>query len=113
MEPSSDPLAALTDEVRAFTVARGWTQFHNPKNLAMALVGEAGELAAEFQWLTPEESEPGGMPAGKLAAVEAEMADVLIYLVQLADRLGTNLPEVAFAKMAVNAARFPVSDESG
>jgi NTP pyrophosphatase (non-canonical NTP hydrolase) len=76
----------------------------------MALAGEAGELVAEFQWLTPEQSLRQAMSPEKLAAVESEMADVLIYLVQLAGVLEVDLPNAVEAKMAVNAARFPVPD---
>ena len=107
MEGQPDYLTILTEQLRSFTAARGWSKYHNPKNLAMALAGEAGELAAEFQWLTPDESERRSMPSAKLKAVEAEMADVLIYLVQLADRLETSLPDIATRKMQENAERFP------
>ena len=74
----------------------------------MALAGEAGELVAEFQWLTSDESERDQLSHEKLAAIESEMADVLIYLVQLADRLGCDLAEIATAKMEKNAVRFPI-----
>ncbi len=107
MNGTPDSLAALTAQMRDFTETRGWRGFHTPKNLAMALAGEAGELVAEFQWLTAEESERDALAPEHLAAIEAEMADVLIYLVQLADRLGTDLPQAAATKMAANAGRFP------
>lgn len=104
-----DDLGMSYDDVlsgaTAFRDARGWAQFHNPKNLAMAIAGEAGELAAEFQWLTADQAD--GLAGGALEAVEAEMADVLIYLVLLADRLGVDLPDAALRKLAVNESRFP------
>lgn len=110
MERQSDDLTSLAGQLRTFTADRGWWKYHAPKNLAMALVAEAGELAAEFQWLTLEESERNALPPGKLKAIESEMADVLIYLVQLADRLDTNLAEITTRKMAQNASRFPAQD---
>ena len=110
MDGSSDYLAGLAAEMRAFTEARDWGRFHAPKNLAMALAGEAGELVAEFQWLTAEGSERAALTPEQVAAIEAELADVLIYLVQLADRLGTDLPAAVAAKMALNARRFPTID---
>lgn len=99
--------------MREFTAARGWTGYHAPKNLAMALVGEAGELASEFQWLTPDGSERAALSPERLAAIESEMADVLIYLVQLADRLGTDLPAAVATKMERNAERFPLPGRAG
>ncbi|MGH1491555.1 MAG: nucleotide pyrophosphohydrolase [Acidimicrobiales bacterium] len=93
--------------MRTFIADRQWGQYHTPKNLAMALAGEAGELVAEFQWMTPQEATRSAMTAEQLAAIEAEMADVLIYLVVLADQLGTSLPQAVEEKMARNAIRFP------
>lgn len=107
-------LEQLRREVRAFAAARDWERFHAPKNLAMALMVETAELAEHFQWLTPEES--GRLGAAQLGEVERECADVLIYLVRLADVLGIDLLEAASKKMAVNAVRFPageIPDESG
>jgi len=107
MDGPSNYLAELAAEMKTFTESRGWSGYHTPKNLAMALAGEAGELVAEFQWLTAEECEREALAPEHLAAIEAEMADVLIYLVQLAGRLGTSLPDAVAAKMAINAERFP------
>lgn len=100
-------LEELAVSMRRFCEARGWSDLHTPKNLAMALAGEAGELAAEFQWLTPDGSERGALSSEQVVAIESEMADVLIYLVQLADRLGTSLPEAVATKMVANETRFP------
>jgi NTP pyrophosphatase (non-canonical NTP hydrolase) len=103
-----DRLVEFQHEVRAFTDARDWQQFHTPKNLAMALAGEVGELLAEFQWLTPEESVRvmGDTDAG--GRVAAEIGDVMIYLTRLADVLGIDLVEVARTKLADSAKRYPV-----
>ncbi len=99
-------MAALTAQVRAFAVSRDWEQFHTPKNLAMAIAGEAGELVAEFQWLTAEESSRANMTVEKLNEVELEIADVAIYLIRLADVLGVNISDVVMKKLAINETRF-------
>ena len=77
----------LTNEIRAFAQARGWEQFHTPKNLVMAVAGEAGELAAELQWFTPQEADPQALSAEKRRSIMLEIADVQIYLLRLADVL--------------------------
>ena len=99
-------IATLTGEVRAFAVSRDWEQFHTPKNLAMAIAGEAGELVAEFQWLTAEESKRTNMSAEKLNDVELEIADVAIYLIRLADVLDVDISDVVKKKLAINENRF-------
>lgn len=103
MTPS--PLSSLTERLRDFAQARDWDQFHTPKNLAMALTGEAGELAAEFQWLTEEQSRQ--LDPERLARVREEAADVLLYLVRLADKLDFDLVEAAHAKIELNEQRYP------
>ena len=85
----------LTDRVRAFAEERDWQQFHTPKNLAMALAGEVGELIAEFQWLTPEQSAAVMSDQDAGSRVRAEIGDVMIYLTRLADVLGIDLVEAA------------------
>ena len=106
-----DSLAQLTQRLRDFARARDWEQFHSPKNLAMALAGETGELVAEFQWLT--EAQSHSPEAERLARIKDEAADVLIYLARLADGLGFDLVEAANAKMDRNEARFPASAVRG
>ena len=96
----------LTDEVRSFADARDWYKFHTPKNLAMALAGEAGELLAEFQWLTPEESSVGSLSADQKKAIELEIADVQIYLLRLADVLDIDIASVVREKIQINESRF-------
>ena len=99
-------IQALKAEIRAFADARDWEQFHTPKNLSMAVAGEAGELVAEFQWLTAEESERTELSAEKLSDIELEIADVAIYLLRLSDVLNVDLPQVIRKKLAINESRF-------
>lgn len=97
---------ALVLEIRKFADARDWQKFHTPKNLAMALTGEAGELAAEFQWLTADESERNALSDEQLKAIELEIADVQIYLLRLADVLGIDIPKAVREKIQINEKRF-------
>ena len=101
----------LRDQLRAFAAERDWDQFHSPKNLAMALAGEAGELLENFQWLTEEQSRHPGPEV--LAAAGEEIADVLLYLIRLADKLGIDPVAAADRKMLANAARYPVDKARG
>lgn len=110
-EAAIDSLEALRACLARFVEERDWDQFHNPKNLAMALSAEAGELVEHFQWLTPEQS--AGLPTETLAEVELEMADVLMFLVRLSDKLGIDLLAAAQRKLAINAARYPVGKAKG
>ncbi len=99
-------IEALITEVREFAVSRDWEQFHTPKNLAMAIAGESGELVAEFQWLKEEESVKGALSAEKFRDIELEVADVAIYLLRLSDVLGIDLAEVVRKKLEINQSRF-------
>lgn len=101
-------LAELTAAVRSFARERDWEQFHTPKNLAMALAGEVGELIAELQWLTPEQSAAVMDDRDAAARVRAELGDVMIYLTRLADVLGVDLLDAATVKLADSADRYPV-----
>lgn len=100
-----DELIKLRERLREFAQERDWEQFHSPKNLAMALVVEAGELVEHFQWLTAEQS--AQLPPETLHKVEEELADVLLYLIRLADRLGVELAPAAHRKIARNAEKYP------
>jgi dCTP diphosphatase len=101
-------LDQLAARLRAFAQERNWEQFHTPKNLAMALGVESGELLELFQWLTPEQSRAvTDAPAGA-ERVEEELADVLIYLVRLADVLDVDLEAAVEAKLKVNAQKYPI-----
>jgi NTP pyrophosphatase (non-canonical NTP hydrolase) len=102
-------LVELTERLREFAAARDWQPYHTPKNLVMALTAEVGELTELFQWLTPEESATVMADEKRAAAVRDELADVLLYLVQLADSVGVDLGAAAAAKIARNEARFPPS----
>jgi NTP pyrophosphatase (non-canonical NTP hydrolase) len=106
-------IAELTQLVRAFARDRDWDQFHTPKNLAMALAGEVGELLAELQWLTPEQS-AAVMADDKLGPrVRAEIGDVTIYLVRLADVLGIDLVQAARDKLEESGRRYTVEAAHG
>ena len=100
-------LEDLRDALRRFAAARDWDTYHTPKNLVMALSAEVGELTDLFQWLTPEEA-GDAMSDPQLAwNVRDELADVMHYLTRLADKLGVDLVETAFAKIERNERRFP------
>lgn len=108
---SADPLIELRDRLREFTREREWGRYHTPKNLAMALIVEAAELAEHFQWLTAEESQ--SPQDGKREKIREELADVLIYLVELADTLEVDLAAAAHDKIAKNALKYPVDKARG
>ena len=96
----------ITQELLKFRNERDWEQFHTPKNLAMAIAGEAGELVAEFQWLKDEESIRGALSVEKFRNIELEVADVAIYLLRMSDVLGIDLAKAIRKKMDINQARF-------
>jgi len=104
-------LETLKQQVRAFATERDWEQFHSPKNLAMALIVEAAELVEHFQWLT--ESQSQSLTATQREPVEQELADVLIYLVRLADRLDIDLLAAAERKIEINARKYPADRVRG
>jgi len=99
----------LLNKVRLFREERDWDKFHSPKNLAIALMVEAAELAEHFQWLTEEESR--ALPAEELQKVKDEIGDVLIYLVNIADKLGLDPVRAAHDKVVKNIEKYP--QESG
>ena len=107
----SQGLDPLRDSLRQFAAERDWDQFHSPKNLAMALAVEAAELLERFQWVTEEDSKR--LPPADLARVREEMADVLNYLVRLADKLDVDLLAAARDKVALNALKYPVEKSRG
>jgi NTP pyrophosphatase (non-canonical NTP hydrolase) len=106
-------LEDLAAELRRFATDRDWQQFHTPKNLAISLAVEVGELLEHFQWGSDEEVADRFRTAEGRAAISEEMADVLIYLVRLADILGIDLLEAAAAKIAANAERYPADEVRG
>jgi dCTP diphosphatase len=107
----ADGLITLRDALRRFAAERDWEQFHTPKNLAMALSVEASELLEHFQWLTAEQSQT--LDPEALARVREEMADVLLYLIRLADRLDVDLVSAARDKMELNAQKYPADKARG
>ncbi len=109
--PGANSLLILRDALRDFAVERDWDQYHSPKNLAAALCVEAAELLEHFQWLTDDASK--SLSTEQLAAVREEMADVLLYLVRLADKLNVNLLEAARSKIELNARKYPVDKARG
>jgi NTP pyrophosphatase (non-canonical NTP hydrolase) len=104
-------LRELRDALRHFAVERDWDRFHSPKNLAMALNVEAGELLEHFQWLGDEQSRRVDQDSRQ--AIAHEMSDVLLYLVQLADKLDVDLLAAATHKMALNAVKYPADKQRG
>lgn len=106
-------LKELQTELAIFAAERDWDQFHTPKNLAMALSGEAGELLELFQWLTPEQSERAALSGDSLRAIEEEMADVFLYLLRLADKLQVDIAAAAQAKISRNAKKYPIDKSKG
>jgi NTP pyrophosphatase (non-canonical NTP hydrolase) len=106
-------LGELTTQLRQFAAARDWEQFHTPKNLAMALAGEVGELLAELQWLTPEEASRVMEDPEAATRMRSELADVTIYLVRLADVLGVDLIQASATKLAESERRYDVEHYRG
>ena len=102
--PDQSDLLMLRDKLRAFAEVRDWDQFHSPKNLSMALM-------EHFQWLT--EAQSAKLPPGDLHAVGEELADILLYLVRLSDKLDINLREAALLKLEKNAAKYPAEQVRG
>jgi dCTP diphosphatase len=103
----------LTSRIREFAAARSWERFHTPKNLAMALAGEAGELLAELQWLTDDEVAAALSEEDALDRVRMEAADVFTYLLRFADVTGIDLAQATLDKMARNELRYPVDKSRG
>jgi dCTP diphosphatase len=110
-DPAPPSLEELVERLRAFARERDWDQFHTPKNLAMGIAIEAAELMEEFQWLTPEQSV--ALPPKTQEAVRHEIADVFVYLILLADKLGVDLLSAAADKIAINAGKYPAQTVRG
>lgn len=104
-------LKAVRDRLRQFAQARDWDQFHSPKNLSMALSVEASELVECFQWLTEDES--SNLSSEQLTAVTDEIADVQLYLVRLADKVGVDIASAIEQKIVKNEAKYPVDQVKG
>ncbi len=108
---NTDPLLALRDRLRRFARERDWDQFHAPKNLAIALSVEAAELLEHFQWLDEEASKH--LTPEQLTPVGEELADVLLYLIRLADKLNIDLIKAASRKIELNAIKYPAEKARG
>ena len=104
-------LESLRDQLRTFASDRDWDQFHSPKNLAAALAVEASELLEHFQWLTEAQSQQ--LPPETLNEVSNEVADVLLYLIRISDKLGIDIFAAANAKILLNAEKYPVEKARG
>jgi len=110
-DPAIGELEQLRELVRQFVDERDWDQFHSPKNLAAALSVEAAELLEHFQWLQHGRFEELG--EARLREVRHEMADVLVYLVRLADKLDVDLMAAVQEKMVLNRAKYPAEQVRG
>ncbi len=106
-----DDIETLKHRLREFAAVRDWDQFHSPKNLSMALIAEAAELVEHFQWATQQESHE--LSSEKLRSVRLELADILIYLTRLADKLGIDLMQAVDEKIKINAKKYPAARVHG
>ena len=107
----STELESIKLRLREFAKERDWDQFHSPKNFSMALIVECAELVEHFQWLTDEQSKR--LPEDTLDDVSLEMADIMIYLIRLADKLDVDLLEAVDRKIGLNAKKYPVDKSKG
>jgi dCTP diphosphatase len=105
-------VSGLEAALQRFADERDWHQYHSPKNLAMALTGEVGELVELFQWLTEEQSKTVAQESHSARAVRDELADVLLYLVRLSSVLGVDLNEAVTHKLLTNARKYPPAQAS-
>lgn len=108
---SNNDLETLKHQLRKFADTRDWNQFHSPKNLCMALGVEVAEITEHFQWLTEEQSK--NLSGSKLDEIATELADTLLYLIRLADKLEIDLLAAAFSKIELNKHKYPVDKSRG
>jgi dCTP diphosphatase len=113
VKSKSQDIEVLKLQLREFAVSRDWEQFHSVRNLILALVGEVGELAAEFQWISDDDIVNALQDSGKRESVGSEIADVFIYLLRLADITGIDLAEELTKKLAINEERYPSDKARG
>ncbi|HYV37968.1 MAG TPA: nucleotide pyrophosphohydrolase [Gemmataceae bacterium] len=113
MADSTTTIATLREAARRFNDERNWEQFHSPKNLAMGMACEAAEIMEHFLWLDAEQSRQAMRDPVKLAAVGEEVADVAVYLLNMANVLGLDLSDTIAAKMVKNAIKYPPPGEPG
>ncbi|HJL03891.1 MAG TPA: nucleotide pyrophosphohydrolase [Polyangiaceae bacterium LLY-WYZ-15_(1-7)] len=108
-----DRYEAMLEDIRAFVREREWEPFHDPKNLAMAVASEAGELLSELRWVPGDEADAHCRDPAHREAIADEIADVAATLFMLADRIGLDLPAAVHAKMEKNRAKYPVEEWRG
>jgi len=109
----NDGLDLLRDRLRDFTAERDWEQFHDPKNLAMAIASESGELLAEYRWVANGEADEWSQEVANLSRVSAEAADVGIALLMFCDRVGIDIVEAMKQKIEVNRRNYPAEQTRG
>ena len=100
-------------KIQKFASDRDWNQFHSPKNLIMALSSEVGELSDIFQWLTEEQSKKENISEKNLELAKQEMADILIYLIRISDKLGVDLEKEVLNKIKLNEKKYPIDISKG
>lgn len=106
-------IKVIQNQLAEFADERDWNQFHSPKNLSMALVGEATELMEIFQWLTEEESRNIINSEKQMSHVKEEIADIFLFLVRLADKLDVDIEKVSLGKIEVNRIKYPIEISKG
>jgi NTP pyrophosphatase (non-canonical NTP hydrolase) len=111
--PNGDPFAPIIDKLRAFVAEREWQQFHDPKNLAMAVASEAGELLAEYRWIRSSEADDYTRDENVTVRVSNEAADIAIALILFCDRVGIRLADAIDRKLEINRAYYPANLSRG
>ena len=106
-------LSKLNKEVDEFVEERNWEEYHTPKNLVMALSGEVGELNECFQWLNDDDIEDVKNSPEKLIPIEHEIADVFIYLIRIANKMGIDVEDAVYKKMELNRLKYPAESNQG
>lgn len=106
-------LPALEKAVETFASARDWGKFHDPKNLAMALASESGELCAVLRWIRNDESDKAVQVEPLRADLLSEMGDVAVLLILLCRRVGTHLDDVVLQKLEANGLKYPIEKSKG
>ena len=104
-------LGKYRSKIREFANKRDWDQFHDPKNLAMALSAEIGELLDIFQWLTSDQSK--NLSDKDLTLAKQELGDIMIYLIRLSDKLGIDIEQAVIDKMKINEEKYPIELSKG